>query len=166
MAQLKLEFFPKLKNFTKIIPILSFILRATKPDWIQIVVLQDYNIATAIFMGKPLFFPQLHPSGLEVMKSALSGCSHADPLSPNNAHKPMLLSGYYTCIAFGTCPLFVRLTHLHARNVRTHMWQGTMFPGILFDSGSCRGLCHCHMNSPGLEASSAVRLIKVRVGSL
>ena len=112
------------------------------------------------------FFPQLYFTGLEVMKSALSRCSHADPLSPNNAHKPMLLSGYYMCTAFCTCPLFVRLTHLHVRNVQIHMCQGTMFPGFLFDSDSYRDPCHCHMNSPSLEASSAVRLIKVRVGSL
>jgi len=154
MVQLKLDFIPKRKNFTKIISILSLLLRATKLDLKQTVISQDYNITTALFMGKVLFFlPQIYFTGLEVMKSVLSRYSHADPLSPNNAHKPMLLSGYYMCIAFCTCPLFARLTHLHGRNVQIHMCQGTMFPGFLFDSGSCRGVCHCHMNSPSLEAS-------------
>jgi len=169
MVQLKLDFIPKRRNFTKIISILSLILRATKPDLTQTVVSQNCNIETALFMGKTLIFffflPQSYFTGLEVMKSALSRYSHADPLSPNNAHKPMLLSRYYMCIAFCTCPPFARLTHLHGRNVQIHMCQGTMFPGFLFDSGSCRGLCHCHMNSPSLEASSTVRLIKLRLAA-
>jgi len=56
-----------------------------------------------------------HYSVPDVMKYLLSRQCHADSLSRNNAHKPMLLSAYYKRLAFGTCPLFVRLTHLHGQ---------------------------------------------------